>query len=186
MKAASPLAARGRHASHFGRLAFALAVATAAAAPSAQEATLKRLLMLDVELIDSMQGSVPFPEKQARLAKATEQLRDAFIRERFYQVLDDAPVLSQIHSAQASFNFVDCNGCELEIARIAHADRVLVAWVQRVSNLILNINIEIRDVATGNVVLGKSVDLRGNTDVSWQRGIDFMVRDMREKRQGNR
>jgi len=35
-------------------------------------------------------------------------------------------------------------------------------------------------------VLTKSVDLRGNTDQSWQRGIDFMVRDMVEKKQGNR
>jgi len=186
MKAPSPLAARERHVIQLCRLAFALAVTVAAVTASAQDATLKKLLMLDFELIDSMQGSVPFPEKQERLANATAQLHQAFIRERFYQVMDDAPVLAQIRSAQSSFNFVDCNGCELEIARAANADRVLVGWVQRVSNLILNINIEIRDVATGNAVLVKSVDLRGNTDVSWQRGIDFMVRDIREKQQGNR
>jgi hypothetical protein len=58
--------------------------------------------------------------------------------------------------------------------------------VQKVSNLILNLNIEIRDASTGRAVLAKSVDRRGNTDQSWQRGVDFLVRDMVEKGQGNR
>jgi hypothetical protein len=62
----------------------------------------------------------------------------------------------------------------------------LLAWVQKVSNLILNINVKVLDAETGQVVLAKSVDLRGNNDQSWQRGIDFMVRDMVEKKQGNR
>lgn len=54
------------------------------------------------------------------------------------------------------------------------------------SNLILNINIQIEDAASGAVLLNKSVDLRGNTDESWRRGISYMVRDMVEKQQGNR
>ena len=61
-----------------------------------------------------------------------------------------------------------------------------VTWVQKVSNLILNINLEIKDVATGATRLTKSVDIRGNTDTSWRRGISYLVRDMREKGQGCR
>ena len=186
MKIPSLAAARAWMACQIRRLAFALAL-TAAAAASAQDVALKKLLMLDFELIDSMQGDVPFPEKEARLARANTQLREAFMRERFYAVADPAPAAAQIRAAQATYNrLVDCNGCELEIARAAGAERVLVGWVQRVSNLILNINLEIRDAATGKVVLAKSVDLRGNTDASWQRGIDFLVRDIRDKQQGNR
>jgi hypothetical protein len=67
-----------------------------------------------------------------------------------------------------------------------HADRVLLGWVQKVSNLILNINIQIEDTATGAVLLNKSVDLRGNTDESWRRGIAALVRSMVENNQGNR
>ena len=63
---------------------------------------------------------------------------------------------------------------------------MLTAWVQKVSNLILNLNIEVKDVSTGEVTLKKSVDIRGNTDQSWQRGISYMVRDMVEKKQGGR
>ena len=80
----------------------------------------------------------------------------------------------------------DCNGCELDIGRALHADRVLVGWVQKVSNLILNINIQIEDTATGAVVLNKSVDLRGNTDESWRRGVAALVRSIVDKNQGNR
>jgi hypothetical protein len=81
---------------------------------------------------------------------------------------------------------LDCNGCDVEIARQAGVDRLLVGWVQKVSNLILNVNIEVREASSGKPVLVKSVDLRGNTDQTWQRGIDYLVRDMVEKRQGNR
>jgi hypothetical protein len=114
------------------------------------------------------------------------RLREAFVRERFYQVVDRAPVAALIEAARNTQNLLDCNGCELDIARQAGAARILLGWVQKVSNLILNINIEVRDAGTGKAVLVKSVDLRGNTDLSWQRGIDFLVRDMVEKGQGNR
>lgn len=49
--------------------------------------------------------------------------------------------------------------------------------------LILNLNIEIKDVATGQLVYNKSVDLRGNTDESWLRGIRYMVNSIVEKKQ---
>jgi hypothetical protein len=48
-------------------------------------------------------------------------------------------------------------------------------WVQKVSNLILNLNIEVRDTATDQVVYRTSVDIRGNTDESWLRGVRRLV-----------
>jgi hypothetical protein len=62
----------------------------------------------------------------------------------------------------------------------------MTAWVQKVSNLILNLNIQIRDVHSGLIMQNKSVDIRGNTDTSWLRGIRYMARSMEEKGQGNR
>ena len=52
----------------------------------------------------------------------------------------------------------------------------MTGWVQKVSNLILNMNVVVRDTATGEVVSGKSVDMRGNTDESWSRALDWLVR----------
>ena len=105
--------------------------------------------------------------------------------ERWRQINDLFHAALELQGA-ARQSLLGCNGCEVDIARKAGADRILLAWVQKVSNLILNINIEVRDAETGKVVLAKSVDLRGNTDKSWQRGIDFMVRDMVENEQGHR
>jgi len=168
------------------RFIFALTLSLTTATALAQEIKLRTLFVLDFELVDSM-PEAPFVEKEARLARATAQLREAFIRERFYEVVDTASAQTQTRSARAQYaHLFDCNGCELDLARAAQAERVLVGWVQRVSNLILNINLEVREVSTGKAVLAKSVDLRGNTDESWRRGIDYLVRDMLEKRQGNR
>ena len=150
---------------------------------TAAQQPLKKLLMLEFELIDEQKDVVPFPEKEARLAMVSQRLREALIKEELYNVIDSAPVAPLIRAEAARQSLLACNGCEVDIARKAGADRILLAWVQKVSNLILNINIEVRDVETGKVVLAKSVDLRGNTDESWQRGIDFMVRDMVEKKQ---
>ena len=77
----------------------------------------------------------------------------------------------------------NCNGCELDIGRALDADVVILGWVQKVSNLILNLNIEVKDVATGKILYTKSVDLRGNTDNSWLRGIHYMVDSIAEKKQ---
>jgi hypothetical protein len=32
------------------------------------------------------------------------------------------------------------------------------------------------DAQTGQIVFAKSVDIRGNTDESWRRGLDYMIR----------
>ncbi|HXF45456.1 MAG TPA: DUF3280 domain-containing protein [Burkholderiaceae bacterium] len=167
------------------RRALLLAACSLPLAARAQ-APLKKLLLLDFELIDEQRDAVPFPEAPARLALIGARLRAAIARERLYDLVDDAPVAEAIRKARQQQNILDCNGCELEIARQAGADRIMLGWVQKVSNLILNINLEVRDAASGRTVLAKSVDLRGNTDVSWQRGIDYLVRDMVEKGQGNR
>jgi hypothetical protein len=57
------------------------------------------------------------------------------------------------------------------------AQLVVIPWVQKVSNLILNINVTILDAATGRVVAGGSVDIRGNTDESWSRGLSYLARE---------
>lgn len=164
----------------------AAALLAVAASLAAAQQPLKKLLMLEFELIDEQKDVVPFPEKEARLAMVSQRLREALIKEELYNVIDSAPVAQLIRTEAERQSLLGCNGCEVDIARKADADRILLAWVQKVSNLILNINIEVRDAKTGKAVLAKSVDLRGNTDQSWQRGIDFMVRDIVERKQGNR
>jgi hypothetical protein len=49
--------------------------------------------------------------------------------------------------------------------------------VQKVSNLILNVNIYLRSAHTGHLVTSASADMRGNTDESWSRTVSYLVRN---------
>ena len=167
----------------------AVAATTATAATSATvaiAAPLKTIVMLDFELIDDTLETAKDAAQKARLGMISQQLRAAFAENKLYQVLDNAPAAALIEDLSGRFALHDCNGCDVDIGKALKADRVMTAWVQKVSNLILNVNIQIRDVRSGLIMLNKSVDIRSNTDDSWSRGIRYMVRSMIEKNQGNR
>jgi Protein of unknown function (DUF2380) len=70
----------------------------------------------------------------------------------------------------------NCNTCGHDFAKRIGADWAAWGTVQKVSNLILNINVYMEDVHSGKPYFGKSVDIRGNTDESWRRGLDFILR----------
>ena len=71
----------------------------------------------------------------------------------------------------------NCGGCEFGYGAELGDD--LVAWivVQKVSNLILNFNVYIGDVAARKITFVHSVDIRGNTDKSWRRGMNYLVKN---------
>ncbi len=59
--------------------------------------------------------------------------------------------------------------------RKAGADIAAFGTVQKVSNLILNENIYMNRVADGAPFYSRSVDIRGNTDESWSRGMKYLM-----------
>ena len=164
-----------------------LLLALAALPSSAADPPRRTIAILDVELADD-QGDLTYREAELRrLAAATRQLQTSFRERGLYEVVDTTPAAAVIAQQRERVQFLyNCNGCAEEIGRALKVDRVLTPWVQKVSNLILNFNVEIKDAATGTPVLTKSVDLRGNTDESWSRAVNYLVRDMVEKGQGGR
>jgi hypothetical protein len=168
-----------------GRYLIAGTMTGALFAAAAQESP-KTIALMQFELVDDTGDRASDDAQKVRLAMISQQLRDAFTENRLYTVVDNTPAEALIADLDSRFALHDCNGCDVDIGRALNADRVLTAWVQKVSNLILNINIQIRDVKTGLIVLNKSVDIRGNTDESWTRGVRYMVRSMVEKNQANR
>ncbi len=171
---------------HFRWRGVLLAPVLALAAAAAGAAEPPSLAVLPFELIDEQHDLAPATVEYERLRAIARQLAGQLQSNGLYRVVDTAPAQSLIDSLTARENLRDCNGCELEIGRALKTDRVLIGWVQKVSNLILNINFRIEDVSTGAMVLQKSVDIRGNTDDSWRRGVDALVRDMVEKGQRGR
>lgn len=69
----------------------------------------------------------------------------------------------------------DCNGCEARLAAEVGADVAGVIWVQKISNLILNVNLRLRDATSRDVIKVGSVDIRSNDDKSWVRGANYLI-----------
>jgi Protein of unknown function (DUF2380) len=108
----------------------------------------------------------------------TEML-DQLFRERLdssgrFKIVPIPPELQQKITAGPEIS--GCNGCERGYAQIVGADWAAWGTVQKVSNLILNINLYMEDAVTGKMEFVKSVDIRGNTGESWQHGLDYMLR----------
>ena len=137
----------------------------------------RRIAVFNFELIDtSLEGEIQGESQvqQDRLVLISNQLCRQLAASGKYVVVDVTPAAEAI----LSLGYIHgCNGCELDIARALSADLALTGTVQKVSNLILNINVYLKDVATGDLVRVESVDIRGNTDSTWSRGLSYLLRN---------
>lgn len=159
-------------------LALALAVPIAMMSPPAVAADPQpqgKIAVFGFELVDtSLQGELQGadPADLARLELIAAELRRRLDQSARYEVIDTAPAAAEI---EAVGSLRTCNGCELAIAERLGAELALIGWVQKVSNLILNINVQIRSVASAELAFGASVDIRGNTDEAWLHGIRYLI-----------
>lgn len=128
-----------------------------------------------ITLIDSSLGvassSAPDSPERRRVVLLEKMVADHFTQEGY--VLEDlGPIRSEV---ERIVNPAKCYGCDTRMAARLGADFSLVGEVQKVSNLILAMNLQMRDVRSGSMVKGAVVDIRGNTDESWVRGMHYML-----------
>ncbi len=132
-----------------------------AGAPAGAQERAQTVAVFDFELIDtSLQGEIEGvrADETRRLVLISDALRAALAASDRYELVDMAP------AAQA-------------IAESLGADLAVAGTVQKVSNLILNINVYMREARRPDRVRVYSVDIRGNTDESWLRGISYLARN---------
>jgi hypothetical protein len=135
-----------------------------------------KLAVFDFELIDtSLQGEMSGPraDEHDRLMRAGDQLRKGLSDSGRFQIVDIAPVNTAAHGS----NLQACGGCDVQFAQQLGADLFIIGLVQKVSNLILNINVYLRDAHSGQIVAAASTDMRGNTDESWSRAVNYLLRE---------
>ena len=144
------------------------------------------IAVIGFELVDDQPDPARDEAMRRRLAAIHAQLETGLVERGLYRLVDAAPAKALIDAARANNAFIyNCNGCLAEIGQRLGTRLVIVGWVQRVSELILNINVAVKDAKSGADVLSKSVDLRGNNDESFARGMNFMLRDWAERRTRN-
>ena len=157
------------------RFAFA-ALAVLAIAGPVGAAPLKTAIF-PFELIDSGEGTPGAPSHEAelrRLAMIASILKERLAASGVYAPIDLAGTEAAIAKSPA---LNGCQRCAEEIARGAGAEIAVVGYVQKVSNLILNINIRVSNAHTGQILATASADIRGNTDETWTHGIEWLVKN---------
>jgi hypothetical protein len=133
--------------------------------------------VFDFELIDtSLEGASRGvdPAETARLKLISDKMRTMLGESGQYRVVDLAPAAAKI--ADVGF-FHGCNGCDADIARSLGAARSITGIVNKISTLILNLTIYVRDTETGQVIQTMTADIRSNSDDSWTHGVSWLVRN---------
>ncbi len=149
-----------------------LVILAAATAGEAQEkVAFFGLTMLDGSIQSSQSGADP--GQQERLGMLERMVSERFTEEG-YDLVDVEPARAEIESVA---NIAKCNGCDTRIARELGADYSLVGEVHKTSNLIIALNLQMRAADTGEMVKGAVVDIRGNTDEDWQRGMRYILKN---------
>lgn len=112
--------------------------------------------------------------ERTRMAELEDRLVAGLEASGRYQMIDTAPVANKM---KLYANLSQCNGCDTDMAAELGADVAVSGELQKTSNLILAMTIYVRDAATGELVAGGSADMRGNTDESWFRTLDWILRN---------
>jgi hypothetical protein len=104
-----------------------------------------------------------------RRAMISEQLREHLAKSGF-EVVDTQPFAAKAAAA----NLQACGNCADDFAWALGADYAFTGVVYKVSELVLSMSVLVHDAQTSKPLTSATVDLRGNTDESWRRAIDYL------------
>ena len=150
-------------------LAAALSAGPAAAQP-------RKAAVFDLELVDTSQESErgERADQTRRIELVSAELRRLLAKSSQLQMIELAPLAARISDKSP---LSKCNGCDEDLAREVGADLAVSGIIQKTSNLILSFAVVIKDVKTGKPIRGGQVDIRGNTDDTWLRGVRWVVKN---------
>jgi hypothetical protein len=152
-----------------------LAALLATAMPPAfavQDAPAQKTAFLGFRFIPNAEPITP--EEQARLGQIEASYIAKLERDKIYTFVKVPDGMREkIAGGQA---IGECAGCEIDYGKELGVPVVMWGSVQKVSNLILNLNIYMADVEQRKMIFVKSVDMRGNTDETWEQAVNYMVK----------
>jgi hypothetical protein len=154
-----------------GSIAHSTRAATATPASSP-----KSVAVLNIQFLNDHADLEPTTDaERARLASALSLLKAKLETSGQYRIVS-IPADEQT-KIDAGPEIGSCGGCEYDYGKQVGAEYAAWIVVQKVSDLILNMNVYIGDVAARKLTFVHSVDIRGNTDESWTRGLTYLVKN---------
>lgn len=113
--------------------------------------------------------------ERARMTALDAQFKAALEETGRYKFVTVTPdVAAKINSGQT---VGECGGCEIEFGKALGANTIAWVRVQKISNLIMNLNVYLADVTTNKMLFLHSVDIRGNSDQSWSRSMSYLLKN---------
>lgn len=109
----------------------------------------------------------------ARLGPISDLLRQQLKDTGRYEIVSTAPVKADVAKADLRA----CGGCADDFARKLGADVAITGEVQKVSSVILNINVYVKDLRSKTPERAYSVDIRGDNDTSFDHGVKYLVKN---------
>lgn len=121
-----------------------------------------------------LQGRGPAEADLKRLALVTDEFRKLVAERGQLKVVDLTPMAKKLDDAAPLHK---CNGCDNDLAREAGADLAVLGRVQKLTPVLIHIDIVVKDVAADKPIRAMSVDVNGDTDESWLRGVRWLHRN---------
>jgi hypothetical protein len=145
----------------------AVALLAATSARAAEKAAVFDFQMANLGIV------APTQADKDRLPRLSDQLRKLLADSGRYEIVPTDSVKAEVEKGA---DLRTCGGCAVDFAKKLGADVAITAEIQKVSALILNINLYIKDVAGDKPEKSYSVDIRGDTDESFDRGVKYIVK----------
>ena len=153
-------------------LALVAALVFALAGPAVADAKPK-LAVFDFQLANLAQLP-PTDADKARLPHISDLLRQQLADSGKFEIVPVTDKVKQEVAKAAPLR--DCGGCAVDFAKELGADVAVTGQVQKVSDLILNINVYMKKVGSSEPESGTSVDIRGDNDDSFSHGVKYLVK----------
>lgn len=145
----------------------------------------EKIVVFPFEIIDATKSSGPMgyelggglpagPDKDEmrRLNVISDDLVRRILQDGRYQPVGGRELSGEIEKASPIYK---CNGCEDDIATRFGARLALIATVEKLSDLLFNFNLYLRDVSQQKVTTIMSTTIQGSTDEAWLRGVRYLA-----------
>jgi hypothetical protein len=140
----------------------------------------KTMVVMDVELDGDLADPSRVDDWRRRLAEINATLRQSIAQAGYYTVVDATPAADLLAQYRHRKAVHECVPCLRDVAQRLGAERVLTAWVFRMSNLVLALHAIVWAPATDEVIMTRTLQFRGDTDYAWRRATDYLLNDIGE------
>jgi hypothetical protein len=155
---------------------FAAAVVVLAMQPSkAADPDLVKIAVFDFELEDKSAGGgiiAPDAIDAENLKASTEEARRMLAASGRYSIVDTDSAADEVTSAGG---MLQCNGCDVPLAKELGADQSMVGLVTRITRTEYTLQILVRDTQTGAAISNDFTGLRMGANYSWPRGVKWLM-----------